>query len=386
MSNTKKVSIIVPIYGVEKYLRKALDSIINQTLKDIQIILVDDGGKDGCPQIIDEYASKDSRINVIHKKNGGYGSACNAGLNMAVGEYIAIFEPDDFVELNMYEKLYDIATKNDADIVKSEFYVFHDFLDKKGRDTKTNWYKWKNNLYKKPSGIFSIEQHPEFFFFHPSIWSCIYKRSFIESNNIRVEEIPGAGWTDNLFQIQTMIYAKRICFTEDAFYHWRLRQIDDALDLKDLTIPFLRTKTIHKWLKEQHVNNPNVWACLYKREISYLHIVARAGNVAKIRKILPLIHDMIKDMDKVIFQNSKYITKYEKIFLKRAENFIRFYYIYKLKRFFQKIYWYRHSIISIRWPSIISPREKEKYLILFGVMFYRNISDDKIRTFIKIKI
>lgn len=386
MSDTRKISIIVPIYGVEKYLRKALDSIINQTLKDIQIILVDDGGKDGCPQIIDEYASKDSRINVVHKENGGYGSACNAGLNIAVGEYIAIFEPDDFVELNMYEKLYDIAIKNDADIVKSEFYVFHDFLDKTGRDTKTNWYKWKNNLYKKPSGIFSVEQHPEFLFFHPSIWSCIYKRSFIESNNIRVEEIPGAGWTDNLFQVQTMILAKHICFTEEAFYHWRLRQIDDALDLKDLTIPFLRTKTIHKWLKEQKVNNPNIWAYLYKREISYLHIVARAGNAIKIRKILPLIHEMLEDMDESILRDSKCITKYEKSFIKQAKNFIKFYYIYKVKRFLHKISWYRHSLISIRWPSFISPGEKEKILVLLGVMFYSDKPNKDIKSFVKVRI
>ena len=117
-----KVSVIVPIYGVENYLRECVDSILNQTLKDIEIILIDDGGKDNCPQIIDEYAQKDERIVAIHKPNGGYGQTCNVGLERATGEYVAIVEPDDYIDSKMYEDLYNIATKYNSDIVKSCFY------------------------------------------------------------------------------------------------------------------------------------------------------------------------------------------------------------------------------------------------------------------------
>ena len=117
-----KVSIIVPIYGVEKFLRECVDSILNQSLKDIEIILIDDGGKDNCPQIIDEYAQKDNRIIAIHKQNGGYGQTCNVGLERATGEYVAIVEPDDYIDSKMYEDLYNIACKFNSDIVKSCFY------------------------------------------------------------------------------------------------------------------------------------------------------------------------------------------------------------------------------------------------------------------------
>ena len=97
-----KVSIIVPVYKVEKYLRKCIDSIINQTLKDIEIILVDDGSPDNCGKICDEYAAKDTRIKVIHKENGGLSSARNAGMEVAEGEYIGFVDSDDWIESDMY--------------------------------------------------------------------------------------------------------------------------------------------------------------------------------------------------------------------------------------------------------------------------------------------
>ena len=93
-----KVSVIIPVYNVEKYLRQCLDSVINQTLKDIEIICVDDGSTDNCPNILDEYAAKDARIKIIHKKNEGYGKAMNVGISHASGEYIGIVEPDDYID------------------------------------------------------------------------------------------------------------------------------------------------------------------------------------------------------------------------------------------------------------------------------------------------
>ena len=98
-----KVSIIVPIYNVEKYLSKCIESILSQTYKNIEIILVDDGSPDNSPQICDEYAKKDDRIIVIHKANGGVSSARNAGIDIATGKYIGFVDPDDYIENNMYE-------------------------------------------------------------------------------------------------------------------------------------------------------------------------------------------------------------------------------------------------------------------------------------------
>jgi glycosyltransferase involved in cell wall biosynthesis len=117
------ISVIVPVYNVEIYLRKCLDSIINQTYKNLEIILVDDGSPDNCGKVCDEYATKDKRVKVIHKANGGQSSARNAGLDIATGEYIAFVDSDDYIAENMYEDLIGIAQKEMADIVTYTFYI-----------------------------------------------------------------------------------------------------------------------------------------------------------------------------------------------------------------------------------------------------------------------
>ena len=122
MSNIK-VSIIIPIYNVEQYLRECLDSVINQTLKNIEIICVNDGSKDNSLEILQEYEKKDKRIIIIDKKNSGYGHSMNVGINKATGEYIGIVEPDDYVKTNMFEKLYNKANELNLDFIKSDFYT-----------------------------------------------------------------------------------------------------------------------------------------------------------------------------------------------------------------------------------------------------------------------
>ena len=119
-----KVSIILPIYNVQEYLRECLDSVCSQSLADIEIICVNDGSTDSSLDIINEYAAKDKRIVVLSGPNGGYGKAMNKGLDCATGEYIGIVEPDDYVIPEMFDELYEIASKNDLDFVKADFYRF----------------------------------------------------------------------------------------------------------------------------------------------------------------------------------------------------------------------------------------------------------------------
>ncbi|MDR1285566.1 MAG: glycosyltransferase [Campylobacteraceae bacterium] len=117
------ISVIVPIYNVERYLEKCLNSIVNQTYKNLEIILIDDGSPDNCGNICDEYAKKDKRVSVIHKSNGGLSDARNAGLDIASGEYIAFVDSDDYIDLQAYEELLDIALKEEADIVTHAHYI-----------------------------------------------------------------------------------------------------------------------------------------------------------------------------------------------------------------------------------------------------------------------
>ena len=120
------ISVIIPIYNVEKYLNKCIDSIINQTYKNLEIILVDDGSPDNCPQICDEYAKKDNRIKVIHKKNGGVSSARNVGLINSTGNYIGFIDPDDYIEPIMYEKLLKVLKESNTLVSMCGFYKIKD--------------------------------------------------------------------------------------------------------------------------------------------------------------------------------------------------------------------------------------------------------------------
>lgn len=303
-----KVSVIIPIYGVEKYLKEAIDSVLFQTLNDLEIILIDDGSKDCCPAIIDEYAAKDSRIIAIHKKNKGYGHSCNIGIERASGEYVAIMEPDDFIEQNMYEDLYNIAKKYDSDIVKSTFF---DNL----QSTKLKRIKQaKINVFIPEDKSFTIQEFPYFIAYHPSIWSCIYKKDFLQKHNIKFVEAPGAGWTDNPFQIQTMCLAKKINYTSKAYYYWRRINFFDSDDLKDYTIPFKRTDEIHDWLKINNITDENIIAALYKKELAYIKLILGMKKIYNIEHCFSLIRLMLKRMNIVTIENNSIFSLKDKIF------------------------------------------------------------------------
>lgn len=213
-----KVSIVVPIYKVERFLRECVDSILNQTLKDIEIILIDDGSPDGCPKIVDDYARQDKRVVAVHQQNSGYSTAVNKGIDLAKGEYIGIIESDDWIEPNMYEELYKSAKKYDTDVTKGMFTSYNSTLPLGTRD----------EVYRNPSGIdltfapegaFKITEWPKLMAFHASIWSSIYRASFIKK--IKVPETAGASYQDFPFMIDVMCRAERISVVKLPFVHWR---------------------------------------------------------------------------------------------------------------------------------------------------------------------
>ncbi len=216
-----KVSIVVPIYHVEQYLHQCLDSIVTQTLKDIEIILVDDGSDDNCAQIIDEYAQLDRRIIVIHKKNGGYGSACNAGIKIATGEYIGIVEPDDWIETNMYEQLYQQITKYDADVCIAGYYNYQT-IEETPIDTQIN----ENNLNTDDQSTFSILDSPGLYTTHQSIWSKLYKSSLIKS--IKFDERPGMAYQDGPFITEVFCKTKKLIGLHKHLYHYRVDNINSS--------------------------------------------------------------------------------------------------------------------------------------------------------------
>lgn len=211
-SDMPKVSIVIPIYNVEKYLGECLDSVVNQKLRDIEIICVDDGSTDGSLEIVNEYASKDDRIVVISKENRGYGHTMNMGFAAAKGEYIGIVESDDYADSRMFRDLYRFAKRHDCDVVKSNYYEhsaegdrfiepFREFMYKKVFDP------WK---YQGPMTALPIN------------WSAIYRRSMIEENGISFNETPGASYQDTSFVHQVWMGSRRAAILPKGYIHYRV--------------------------------------------------------------------------------------------------------------------------------------------------------------------
>lgn len=210
--NDIKVSVLVPVCNVQEYLRECLDSIINQTLKDIEIICINDGSTDSCEAILEEYADNDTRVKIIDKTNAGYGHAMNIGFDMSKGKYIGIVESDDFVDAHMYEDLYNIAITNDLDFVKSNF---NRFVRENG-ELKLFY----NNIVPKPyqNRVLVPRKETQVFRGVLNTWTGIYSREFLLKYNIRHNETPGASYQDNGFFFQTFMFADRAYFSDKAYY------------------------------------------------------------------------------------------------------------------------------------------------------------------------
>ncbi len=208
-----KISIILPVYNVESYLSRCLDSLINQTIRDIEIICVNDASLDNSIMILNEYKQKDSRIKVIDcKKNGGAAIARQKGLDVATGEYIGFVDPDDYVDLDFFEKLYSLAVSDKADIAKGNVITIE--LD----GTEVVQKLELNNMISKD----------KFKFFGQNLWDAIYSAKMIKEHQIHFE-------IDTFcFGLQAAFWANKIAVRNDAFYRYVRRE--NSVDSKCFTV------------------------------------------------------------------------------------------------------------------------------------------------------
>lgn len=239
-------SIIVPIYNVQKYINKCVESILNQTHKDLEIILVDDGSPDGCPQICDEYARQDSRVKVIHKDNGGLINARKSGLEAANGAYIGFVDGDDWIEPEMYALFADRIKKYSPDMVLSDFY--YDYGNKLINSEQLfeqefyNKQDLKSKMYPKMlfSGIYYK------FGVNPCCWSKVYKKELIEKNLPQVNGRIKMG-EDAAFTYPCLLDAQSVATIKTPCYHYitnpqSITQSYDK-DMKDIIfLPYDRIK------------------------------------------------------------------------------------------------------------------------------------------------
>lgn len=204
------VSIIVPIYKVEPYLRRCLDSIVNQTYTNLEIILIDDGSPDGCPQICDEYAANDNRIVVIHKENGGLSDARNAGLDICKGEYISFVDSDDWVDEKYIEVLLSLSIKENTDIVIGEYVKINGKIPQKEENVWTKTYSSKEaliRLFSKNNITYTVS------------WGKLYKKELF--NSIR---FPIGKYHEDEFTTYILFYnSTKIVYTSKALYNYYQR-------------------------------------------------------------------------------------------------------------------------------------------------------------------
>lgn len=294
--STPKISIIVPCYNVEKYLDRCMDSLLNQTLKDFEIIMVDDGSPDKCPEMCDEYAKKDNRVKVVHKKNGGLGFARNSGLDIATGEYVAFIDSDDYVGLDMYKTLYDRAEADKCDAVFCGFrtevrenkWMYSNEVDAdklwKGKEVQ----QFMLDMIASGAGI-KAER-----LYQMSVWHSIYKRSLIEEKHLRFVSEREVASEDIPFQVDFLSKANTVAYVSKTFYSYCLNGTSLTATLKPEKYDRykqLRACLLSKFTDSEYVSRVNRLFIGYTR--SHLYDIINSTWKHKVAMINEIQSDAI---------------------------------------------------------------------------------------------
>lgn len=274
-----KVSVVMPVYNVETYLREALDSVCNQYLEDIEIICVNDGSTDSSLSILKEYQQKDPRIVIIDKPNSGYGDSMNRGIYSAKGEYIGIVETDDNILPDMYLTLYCIAKEKELDLVKGDILQFMD----DGEDRKTKYISVAGKFPSYYEHVIDMQTDYTPLYFTMNTWAGIYRKEYIYAHNIKHNLTPGASYQDSGFWFQSFIWARRVYFLNRAFYLYRQDNPNSSINNPDKVYCVCdEYDFIYKILeKNPKLKNFYTDIFVYRRYYSYMFALSKMGDKYK---------------------------------------------------------------------------------------------------------
>ena len=290
------ISVLVPSLNSQDYIGQCVESISNQTLNEIEIICIDAGSDDNTIDILNGLANEDSRIKIIHSDKKSYGFQMNLGLANASGKYISIVESDDFIDEEMLKSLYDLSEKYDCDITKSTFYHYYDYSS--GKELEINNAK-KSIDVENP---FRVINYPVFLDGHPSIWAGIYRKDFLDKNQIRFMEEDGAGWVDNPFFYQTTFQAEKIVYRHVPYYYYRETNPNSSSNnLSDFTIPIKRMMDNLDIVEKFNLTDELILKHVYLRAFAYIYnIFRREGYEDHMDVLRPCIRKMLLRLDEEI--------------------------------------------------------------------------------------
>ncbi len=348
--NKPKISIIIPIYNVEKYINKCLDSLINQTLEELEFICINDGSTDNSINILNNYINNDSRFIIINQSNQGQGIARNNGIKIAKGEYIAFVDPDDWLENSTFEKAYNLAIENNANVVQFNYLEYNDISKTFKKIDFSERLKKQYKLDILKSNIYSKDDFKEGLFYNLDlhVWNRIYKRDFIISNQIEFAHTRNG--EDHLFVNGVLLLSDNIHFLNEYLYIYRTREgsivntktfMNGVYAFEDINCfkKFLESKNLFQKYEKDFYD--------YSMTILFWHY-----------------HQL----------PAEYISEYEK----QCEKFLSNEYYKKFKKLFNKKNKFIHKIFSLK--NIKENGEKIKILTILGIQIkFNKIGKNKYR-------
>lgn len=254
MKAAPAISVIVPVYNMEKYVEQALDSLLSQTLEDLEIVVVNDGSSDGSADIVERFARKDERILVVHQNNTGLSGARNAGLTMATGRYVAFLDPDDWAEPDMYETLYAAAVADDCDFAFGRHYLDDEstgLMSLAAYGYKPGLYASKDRIREEIYGSLIVRGEGA-----AVVWNGIYRRELLEEHSIRFGD--HLILEDYVFNMQVLNAIRKAVFVDAPLYHYRIRAQSLSRTLhRDLFANLVKVHTLKETLTAKEADERN---------------------------------------------------------------------------------------------------------------------------------
>lgn len=352
-----KVSVIIPVLNAVQYINECIDSILNQTLKEIEILMIDAGSTDGTLDCLYEYQRRDSRCRVIHSNLKSCGYQDNLGVKNAVGEYVAFVESDDVIVSSMYEELWYYAKKFELDYVKGDFDTFY-YL-KNDEKISERIRSLPKCLYNK---LLDINEYPDLLLYDIYLWKGIYKRTFLIENAIWQNETPGAAFQDVGFAFQSISCARRVMYIDKAYYQYRRdNQFSSVYNINGYV--FLKNEFL--FLEQFFENNTHFskfWPFFYRRLSDMVQTRDKVMVFSEAEWID--VSESLEQIGKIFWRGFKAGRIHEKDF--SEQRYTEIVMLCKDPDLYLRGVVFKHTLKKETWNTLLTQCQEHKHIVIFG--------------------